>query len=840
MPASAVHVKRTQSQVKPLNTNPNTIIGAALVTAMGPIGVAQVCLSWQDFQNYYGSFSANAQDGPLQIKALFDEAEDEGNVELYVSRVVHCTTSGDPTSKTSAAASLALATASIVASSGANVSANAATWTLAPNQHLDVAVDGGGSALSGTVTTTNGLATITFSGNQTLSAGTVLYFSNQPGVAYYLLSPIVAATAGTLTATYLGTGGAGQTVATSVNKTFTATQAALAGTNAQTFAFTNNWQITFTINATAYPVFTLVTAMFASIGAALASEVVAAFNAYFAANSVPAVATVAAGNKVTVTSNQSGSGSSVSMANTTGTPVTVLGMGTPASGTGNVANIAAVTMAEAISLLGTISGLTASASGSYLALTSNTTGAASSILVVGTSTAVGFNFDNAVHSGVAGGAMTTLTVYGLWDGVYANALSVEILPPTSGSSTEFNVALLQSGVQVESWTNLSMDPASPRYAPYVINGPPTISGVAGANLSGQAASKFIKVVDATLYATNGVPLTLARPAGSVSPATGTTFGPLVGGNDGLAGLADADFVGNISNNGRTGFRVLDLVADMAMILCPGHATAVVANGQINYCEVIRSGLCFAILDTPASQSALGIVSYVQQTAAISEVSEMVAIYWPRIQVDNPNTAIFGQAATVVSGPSGAVAGLCARLDASKEGGAFEHPASIEKGTLNSVRGLEVIGGYSEVLDYNKRGYVFDALINPIMAKQGAVFVDGARTLKDTGPFPTVGESRGVLSVQIALTDALDPKRNQNMRPRFYNEITTKVTNYLKALTRAQCFASNLDATAWYFQMGPSLNTPTVQASRDAIALVGLATSKPAEQIFVTIAPFTSA
>lgn len=769
MPASSVQVTRTQSQVKPLNTNPVTIIGAAGVCQMGPIGVEQVCLSWQDFQTYYGAFTANAQDMPLQVKALFDEAGDQGNVELHVSRIVHMTTPGDPTTKTSAAAVLALPTAAIVATSGAAVSGNSTPWVLTPGQHLDVSVDGGGSVVS----------------------------------------------------------------------TFDATQAVLSGTNTQPFALVNGWQIAFTISGVLYPTFTFTTGMFASIGAALASEVVSAFNAFFAANSIPAVATVGSGNRVVVTSNQAGSSAGVALADVSGTPVEVLGMAAGASGTGNVANIAAVTMAEAIAIVGATPGLTASSDGfGHLTLTSDTTGPTSSIQVHPTSTAVGFAFDNALHSGVAGGAQTTLTVSGLWDGTYANTLSIEISPPTSGSSTEFNVAVLNSGVQAESWTNLSMDPGSPRYAPYVINGPPTVNGIAGANLSGQAQSRLISVVDAMLYEDHGVPLTLARPAGAVSPATGTVFGPLVGGNDGLAGLADTDWSGGVTTNGRAGFRVLDLVNDMALLIAPGRATAAVHNAMVNYCEVIRNGLCYTILDTPASQSAIEMVTYVQVTALLFELSEMSSIYWPRIQVDNPNTSVFGQAATVVTGPSGAVAGLCCRLDASKPGGAFEHPASIEKGYLSSARGLETIGGVAEVQDINKRGYVFDALINPIMVKAGTpVYVDGARTLKDTGPFPTVGESRGVLSVQIAVTDALDPKRNQNLRPRFYNQITMTVEAYLHALTAAECFATNDDATAWYFQMGPSLNTAAVMAAREALALMGLATSKPAEQIRVIIAPF---
>jgi hypothetical protein len=79
-----------------------------------------------------------------------------------------------------------------------------------------------GATLSGTVTTTNGSTSITFSSAQTLPAGTTLYFSGQAGVGYTLASAVTASTTGTLTANFTGTGGSGQTVQTGAgdNQTF--------------------------------------------------------------------------------------------------------------------------------------------------------------------------------------------------------------------------------------------------------------------------------------------------------------------------------------------------------------------------------------------------------------------------------------------------------------------------------------------------------------------------------------------------------------------------------------------------------------------------------------------
>ena len=79
--------------------------------------------------------------------------------------------------------------------------------------------------------------------------------------------------------------------------------------------------------------------------------------------------------------------------------------------------------------------------------------------------------------------------------------------------------------------------------------------------------------------------------------------------------------------------------DLATLLVPGRATPIVHNAMIDYCEVDRSGLIFAILATPAGMSADNMVTYVSQTAALEGRSEFGAIFWPRVAVMNPATAV---------------------------------------------------------------------------------------------------------------------------------------------------------------------------------------------------------
>ena len=58
--------------------------------------------------------------------------------------------------------------------------------------------------------------------------------------------------------------------------------------------------------------------------------------------------------------------------------------------------------------------------------------------------------------------------------------------------------------------------------------------------------------------------------------------------------------------------------------------------MITYCEIARAGTCFPVLDPPANQTAIQMVTYVKTTASLFNLTEYGAIYWPRIKVANPN------------------------------------------------------------------------------------------------------------------------------------------------------------------------------------------------------------
>lgn len=396
--------------------------------------------------------------------------------------------------------------------------------------------------------------------------------------------------------------------------------------------------------------------------------------------------------------------------------------------------------------------------------------------------------------------VTTLVMNGKYDGTYGNFLKFTVANATSGIATEFNLSVLDNtGLILETYPNVTMDITAPRYVVHVVND--TISG-----------STRVTATDSGVVGSTSA----RRPAN-------VTTSLMASGDDGLTSLADVDFVGSAASS--TGLRALDVIDDLTVLAVPGVATSAVHNAMITYCEVTRSGQVFGILDPPSNQTAAQMVTYVNSTAAIGGLSEFAAIYWPQILVLNPSSAVYGVGANIVVAPSGHIAGMYARNDNAKTGGVWTPPAGTEEGKLLGVLGFE--NTYSLVED--NRDLVFPQRINPITTmKSFPRFVDGARTLKGTGNFPTIAQRRGVSFVERSIKLGLQFARNKNNTPTLRATLTRSVFAFLVTQMNVGAFASTDPKTAFFVDFGDGLNPPG--QFNTIIGRIGVATVQPAEFI----------
>jgi phage tail sheath protein FI len=539
---------------------------------------------------------------------------------------------------------------------------------------------------------------------------------------------------------------------------------------------------------------------FVDIGNATSQEIAEAINAHISAGK--AWPDLEGGP--TIASDTKGLSSRIIV--TGGTANTALGFPTEeALGDGNVADLLAVTIAEIASFVaGPVQ--VEGGVGGVLRISTDSIGAVAS-LQVGTGTAAAFGLDTDLHNGSDAGTVNLLRIEGKDPGAYGNRIEIEVRAATSGEPNSFDLAVVDDGVYREVFPNLGMDPNGERYVDVVINDPRT-------------GSILVRIIDQLV-------------GGEITPDIQTV--QLNGGDDGLTGLDDNDFIG--SDAGKTGLHALDQTQDLTLLLVPGRATAAVHNAMVRYCELVRDGMVFAILDPPEGQSATDIVSYVMNTAFLQELSEHAAIYWPRVEVLNPARSVFGPADRIVVPPAGIIAGVCARTDSARPGGVYDPPAGIDKGRMFGVLGFET----DEVLEEAKRDLVYPKRINPLTTGPGLPrYIDGSRTLKASGNFPYVAERRGVIFIERSLKQGLQFARHKNNTEGLRAQVRRTITAFLLTQMNNGAFRSREPAKAFFVDVSEQINTPTVIFAGKLIARVGLATNKPAEFIVLSISQDTRA
>ncbi len=515
------------------------------------------------------------------------------------------------------------------------------------------------------------------------------------------------------------------------------------------------------------------------------------------------------GGELRLTSDKAGTGSEIDI--TGGTALATLGLSTgTTNGTGDVIDVDAVTAAEVKTRVedDTTAQVTVGSDGK-VTIKTPTVGAGGSIQVEASSTADDeIGLDNSVHTGSAAGPGDMGKVHGLWDGAYVNTLDVVVAAASSGDSDEFNLSIKEGTATREVWVNMSTVLTSPRYWITVMN-------------TSNEKSKLVY----------GEDLLTGTPPDN-RPDNGTFS--MSGGDDGLTSLADADFVG--SSAGPTGLYLLDTVENLSLLIVPGRASATVHQTMLTYCETWRNGDVFAVLDPPAGQSATEIVTYVKTTAALKNLSEFGAIYWPRIRIGNPAEAIFTSDADgmITVAPSGFIAGVYARTDGETPGGIYQPPAGSERGNITGVTGYET----DEVFDKRKRDIVYPELINPVCAGESDRWLDGTKTLLETGNWPQIQQRRGTSymnrTVRIGLKFARHANNTRALRRRAHRTVRA----FLAAQMALGAFETTDEATAFRVDFSDALNTATVRKGKLLRGRLGYNRPTSIDWVWVSVGPYS--
>jgi tail sheath protein len=355
----------------------------------------------------------------------------------------------------------------------------------------------------------------------------------------------------------------------------------------------------------------------------------------------------------------------------------------------------------------------------------------------------------------------------------------------------------------EAFFNLSLA-AGPRFFKDVVN------GVA-------APSVFSKLVCVdTALLPSGRPTGETQLSGGTGPGEmpvrfytgylgdGSPFLPA--GPDDAIGLASLEPVVDVNLVG---------LPDLAGLPDVTEANLLLAHRQLLFhCQ--KLGERFALLDPPPKQSLADALTWPAQVAE-GRLTRYGAFYYPWIEV-----AIEGQKRLLP--PSGAIAGLIARAD--RREGVGRAPANFTfKGVVAPERDVDA----AEQGELNLRG------VNCIRKfEDGAIRLWGARSLSSEPEHLYVSSRRVVLAVIKALSRNLLWAVFEPNDSRLRQRIKDSLEGFFQALFARGLTAGGRPDEAYYVKVDEGLNPPEVREAGQLLAEIGIAVTRPAEFIVLTV------
>jgi hypothetical protein len=392
-------------------------------------------------------------------------------------------------------------------------------------------------------------------------------------------------------------------------------------------------------------------------------------------------------------------------------------------------------------------------------------------------------------------------------------------PTTPGSAEEV--------LDRTDFRNLSMDPRHSRYVETVIGaigGPPRLS-----DRRPDGESWYVRVTDlapGTTIRLGPEPLTDVLADGRVEPARH----PLAGGNDSMASLTDADYIGadNANPENRTGLFSLRNIEDISIVAVPGRTTTAIQNALINHCEIAR--FRFAVLDAhrPPRDSIADVITQRQQYD-----TKYAAIYHPWLLIPPPFPVSPSTPPEYAIPPSGHVLGIYARTDI--ERGVHKAPANeVVRGVVGLQRLLNK--GEHDILN----PYPINInVIRDFRPNSRGIRVYGGRVITSDSDWKYVNVRRLLIFIEASLNRGLQWVVFEPNAEPLWARVRRSISNFLTLVWRDGALEGTKVEEAFFVKCDRTTMTQTDIDSGRLICIVGVAPVKPAEFVIVRIGLWTA-
>ncbi|WP_234341637.1 phage tail sheath family protein [Streptomyces sp. NRRL S-646] len=295
--------------------------------------------------------------------------------------------------------------------------------------------------------------------------------------------------------------------------------------------------------------------------------------------------------------------------------------------------------------------------------------------------------------------------------------------------------------------------------------------------------------------------------------TGGVVGAAAPGGDGTSPITDALFT--------DAFARLDTVTDASLLAVPGVSGAALTSQGMSYCANRPLQDMFFIGETFSHDDAREEAENFRKSLTVA--NSYGALYFPWVKAIDPAGA---SNSPVLLPPSGYVAGLYARIDASR--GVWKAPAGTEA-SLNGTVGLAV-----ELSDV-EHGTLNLIGVNVIRRFPTAgVVAFGARTVSADPAWRYVPVRRTAIMLRTSIYQGIQWAVFEPNDEPLWSQLRLSIGAFMMTLFRRQAFQGATPSEAFFVKCD---GESTTQADIDAgivNVLVGFAPLKPAEFVVVRI------
>ena len=379
-------------------------------------------------------------------------------------------------------------------------------------------------------------------------------------------------------------------------------------------------------------------------------------------------------------------------------------------------------------------------------------------------------------------------------GTWGNNITVVVdtstitLAPTPA----ITLTVKNNGVEVERWSEISLNPDSTRFINNVVNN----------------YSKYITTYGVTNYA--GASYTVAAQTLT-----------LTGGLDG-ASLSN-DSLTATQSAWANALDTYDTIQGQLLFNLVGKSNAAIVVDAINYVEARGDSFLVIDPDPTLKSDTLAIKQLVLQYGS----SSYAAVYYGMLSMSNPATG--GTASLRETYPGGAIVGLYTRVDTERNVSKAPAGYSYE---LRNTFGTTTNYTESEV------GTLYTENINTLKAVPGAgVVVNGARTLKKTDITKFVPTRRSLNYIKANVNQISQFAVFEPNGERLWSDLSARISNFLANFWSNGGLRGNSASDAYYIVCNATNNTPASIEAGEVNIEVGVSLQTPAEFIVINISQF---